>query len=280
MRHYVDIDRLGVSWHSQGSGKKAILWVHGYTMNADIWPALTERLPEFRHVLLDLPGHGRTPLAAGATIADMASILLSVAHAADVRTIAAMSFGAMAALEAAMNNPDFFETLLLAAPGLGGSEVDPEAADCNLELRRMAKDFGIGPWLFDRWLSSPPHIFSGLRRQAAKFDQLAAIIRCHKWEELCISDFGNSVPRKHLRRDLSRINANMFILTGDEDMMAFRRIARELEQSCPNAHRTVLQGVGHLPFFETPERAADWVRSCVSQSRVSASDGQTGGKNT
>src|SRR4029077_8416311 len=63
---------LGLGTRSTGSGP-TVLWIHGYTLDSSLWADLWQRLPGYRHIGVDLPGHGSSgPVPAGLTLPALA----------------------------------------------------------------------------------------------------------------------------------------------------------------------------------------------------------------
>src|SRR5688572_9025860 len=57
---YADFSGNKVFYRDTGKGSKAIVFIHGWTCNADFWQKSTGAFPEYRTIALDLPGHGRS----------------------------------------------------------------------------------------------------------------------------------------------------------------------------------------------------------------------------
>jgi pimeloyl-ACP methyl ester carboxylesterase len=49
-----------VHYQTGGKGEEALIFVHGWTCNADFWQAQTAAFPALRVIALDLPGHGQS----------------------------------------------------------------------------------------------------------------------------------------------------------------------------------------------------------------------------
>lgn len=57
---YADFGGNKVFYRDAGKGSKAIVFIHGWTCNADFWEKSINAFPEYRTIALDLPGHGRS----------------------------------------------------------------------------------------------------------------------------------------------------------------------------------------------------------------------------
>src|ERR1700724_1827317 len=119
----------------------AVLWFHGFTMDSSLWRPLWQLLPGFRHIGVDLPGHGRSgPLRAGGTLPDLAARLAQVAEQQRARAVVALSFGSCVALQLAMAWPRLIDRLAIGAPTIAGAPAAAGTAPRNAELalpRRM-----------------------------------------------------------------------------------------------------------------------------------------------
>lgn len=71
----------GVAYDDVGAGP-AIVFVHGLTYGRAAWAAVTARLPGFRCVALDLPGHGDSPDTLGLGTDDAVAAIRAVVEAA------------------------------------------------------------------------------------------------------------------------------------------------------------------------------------------------------
>ena len=126
----------------------SVLWLHGYTMDATIWAGLWERLPDWRHLGIDLPGHGRSRgLLQDDDLSSLAERLGKNALARGVKYLVGLSFGSLVTLEIAARYPGSFDRIVLAAPTFGGGPIDPAAQRLNQELIRLFNARGAGPWM-------------------------------------------------------------------------------------------------------------------------------------
>jgi pimeloyl-ACP methyl ester carboxylesterase len=239
-----------------GEGEK-VLWFHGYTLDASTWAELWAQLPDWSHIGVELPGHGAA--AWGAYGQDLPTIARRVgrfALAQGVKHLAALSFGTIVALQVAIEFPDSFDTLLLAAPALGGGPQDKGVEARYEELERLYRLRGRGPHLRALWMQSPPDLFKGAERSPRLWQSLCEVIDRHAWAEL--KDFGMQVFTSHPQgaRELRRIRAATLILLGENELPAFKRCAEIIRRSIPACERVYLPEIGHLCLLEAPQEVA------------------------
>src|SRR5436190_6228872 len=59
--HWATFEGAKLHYYDIGKGnKKAIVFIHGWTCNADFWSDSMNALPNYRVIALDLPGHGQS----------------------------------------------------------------------------------------------------------------------------------------------------------------------------------------------------------------------------
>jgi pimeloyl-ACP methyl ester carboxylesterase len=57
---FADFGGTKVHYNSVGKGSKAIVFIHGWNCNADVWKDSVNAFPEYRVIAIDLPGHGQS----------------------------------------------------------------------------------------------------------------------------------------------------------------------------------------------------------------------------
>ena len=245
-----------------GEAGRALLWIHGYTLDSSVWAPIWSLLPGYRHVGVDLPGHGASADVDVPSLQAMAAEVLATAREVGASEVVAMSFGGMIALQAAIQaSPGELTTVVLASPALGGGPQDPESLSCNVELVRMAAERGLGPWLHERWMATPPSIFAGLAKHAAPFAAVRQIVQRHSFRELTTGRMRDLTASAQGPRELVRIDANVLVLVGEDDMEAFKRIGELVRRAVPRCTRRYAEGSGHLCLLERPDLAAGHIES-------------------
>jgi pimeloyl-ACP methyl ester carboxylesterase len=214
-------------------------------------------LPGWSHIGVELPGHGAAAWEAyGRDLPTVARRIGHYALARDVRHLVALSFGTVIALQVAIEFPDSFKTLVLAAPALGAGPQDKEVEARYEELEQLYRLRGPGPHMRERWMQSPPNLFKGAEGNAELWQSLCEVIDRHAWREL--EKFGMQVFTSHPQREreLKKIQAATLILLGENEMPAFKRCAEIIRRSVPRCERVYLPRIGHLCLLEAPQQVA------------------------
>lgn len=246
-------------YRAAGSGP-AVLWIHGYTMDSSIWTELWELLPGWRHIGVDLPGHGESPpLTPGLTLAGLAAQVADVAKATGARRVVGLSLGSCVALQLAADHPDLVSRLIVGAPTIAGAPSEPGTAERHRELRvlrRMApvisKRIPPSELLADLWMQSPPDIFRGTEAHPELRKRLREVIVSHRWEELATGALGSVAAAIHTDEDLRRITAATLVFCGDEDMPTFIANTGRLGRVLPDCRAEQVKNAGHLCLLERP----------------------------
>jgi pimeloyl-ACP methyl ester carboxylesterase len=253
----------GIACYSRDGGGPVIFWLHGYTMNAGVWEEVWAHLPDFSHLAIDIPGHGRSRSITGERdLPSLAREIGGIAHRHHARYIVGLSFGGILGLQMAIEAGSLFEGLFLNSSPFGGGPVDPWAESKNLELMNYYRQHG-SRGLTGIWMASPPDIFAGVRKQPEIFNKLARIIDEHSWEELKDNKFAVLTGYNQLACGLSRISLPVYLFIGEEDMENVKRCGEIIRKSVGHCVRTYIPEAGHLAFLECPQSMSERVREAI-----------------
>jgi len=202
----------------------SILWIHGYTMNAGIWRPHWEAMPHWRHLAVDMPGHGRAPtLRPGQTLEHWVDGLVALAQAEDVCHVVALSFGGLVALSLAARMGPTLHSMVLNSPAVPGAHADPSAQACSLAMLRQFGNRGRGPWLTETWLEWPHAIFAGMRAHPQRWETLRTVISTHGWMEIEDGSINRMVLGSQLPALARAARARALLVGGENDMDVFKR---------------------------------------------------------
>ncbi len=246
---------LELGTRSAGSGP-AVLWLHGYTLDSSLWSDLWQLLPGYRHIGVDLPGHGLSgPVPAGLTLPGLAAELARLARAEDARRVVALSFGTIAALQLAIDAPDAVQRLVVGAPGIGGRYADG-VAERYQQLTLLRRVVGPGERMADLWMSSPPDLFRGTERHPVLRRRIKVVVWGHRWAELINGRYRPLTGHVQDLRALGRITADTLVITGEEDMPACHENTRTLCRAVSRCRSHPVSAAGHLVLLERPAEVA------------------------
>jgi pimeloyl-ACP methyl ester carboxylesterase len=246
---------LALRWH--GSAGPAVLWVHGYTMDSSVWEPLWSRLPGWRHLGVDLPGHGRSrPPAPTERMDALGAQVAGLCTRYGARHLVGMSFGSTVAVQAAITARHRLASLVLAAPAVAGAPTDPAAEIRYGQLAELYARYGPGPHLTALWMASPPDIFRGAQAHPELWESLRALIDRHTWWELGNGAMRSLADHAQPPAALARIAAGTLVLLGDADMPAFRCSAALVDRWVPHSRVLEVADAGHLCLLERPEVTA------------------------
>jgi pimeloyl-ACP methyl ester carboxylesterase len=260
------VSELAVRTHGDGPG---VLWLHGYTMDSSTWQPLWELLPGWRHVGVDLPGHGRSgPIERGWSMAAVADQVGAVAAAQGAAAVVALSFGSIVALQLAIQRPELVPRLVLGAATIAGAPEVPEAGRRYREMLLLRRLGAPPAAVADLWMTSPPDIFRGTERHPELRAALRAVIVAHSWAELDSGAMASIRSAVRTDADLARITARTLVVTGTEDMPVYLDNAERLGRTVAGAALHTLPGAGHLCLLEEPAAVAPLIAAHLAADRA------------
>jgi 2-succinyl-6-hydroxy-2,4-cyclohexadiene-1-carboxylate synthase len=237
-----------------GPGTK-VLWIHGYTLDSRSWREMWRRLPGWQHIGLDLPAHGDSaPIGPTDDLRQLGRKVIGFCREQDIRHVVALSFGTLTAIQAAIEAPAYFHSLVLGAPTLAGGPSDPEVGMTYSRLQHLYSTTGPGPEMKAIWMSCIA--WNGIETQPALREELGQLVADHGWTELDDWAILRLLQPAHDVQDLRRIRTPVLILIGDHDLPAFHACADILEREVPRCARVTLEDTGHLCMLQSPAPSA------------------------
>ena len=257
----IEVDGRALHVERRGAGEPLML-IAGLSHHTAHWGAefLDALARDFEVITMDNRGTGRSARAQkGFTLSDLAEDVAGVLAALEIDSahVLGVSMGGMVAQELALGRPDLVRTLTLGCTFFGGERAirtapeviqsiseavmsgDRERAVVNGFEVSLSKAHQVDPVNFERFkavtLDRPVSV-------SVLFMQLQAI------EAFDVAD------------RLSSLDVPTLVIHGSEDRMIDVRNGEMVAEAIPGARLEILEGVGHLFFWEEPERAAGLVR--------------------
>jgi pimeloyl-ACP methyl ester carboxylesterase len=244
-----------------------IVMVHGFGANKDNWTRLADQLTDdFNVYAIDLPGHGDSskPLDLGYNLDEQTEHLAGILTALGIDRFHMMGNsmgGAITALFAA-RYPERIKTAVLFDPA-GIFEHESELVDLVREgdnplipskpgdLKRLM-DFALEEEPFVPW-----PILGVLEDKAIANQDINRVIFA------AIRDSGFESA---FRQQITRIHDPVLVVWGKQDRIIDYRNGALFVEAIPDARLELLDGIGHAPMLEAPERSAQLFRTFLATS--------------
>jgi pimeloyl-ACP methyl ester carboxylesterase len=258
--------RVAVEGTELGCGRRGVgpplLLVEGMGANSVHWgePFLAALERDFELVLYDHRGIGcSAPLEGDLTIAMMAAdarALLDALELDDVHVLG-ISMGGMVAQELALTAPERIRSLTLGCTSCGGTQSKPTPPEIiqRLTAAALSGDFdrllraGFEVVVSPAYASEPAHYAAFVA--AAKHAPASLPVLMD--QKIAVETY-DSYAR------LRALQVPTLVLHGSADELLAPINGELLASLIPGARLVLLEGVGHLFFWEQPERSAQLVR--------------------
>lgn len=246
---FIDVDGATLRVRSAGEGSAVVL-VHGWALDLDMWRAQIERLSHwYRVIAFDRRGFGQSTGEPGierdVLDIDRALERFDIEHTAMV----GMSQGARVALRWALRHPQRTSCLVLDAPPAEGLPRPPGGEEIPIDdYRELLRREGIDA--FRRlWLQHP---YMQLHSDDVSARQLLReIADRYPAKDLLMQQRPFSSPVE--ARDLRRLPVPTLVLSGEYDSPQRRSIAKLLAETIQNARLHTIAGAGHLAALDAPD---------------------------
>jgi 3-oxoadipate enol-lactonase/4-carboxymuconolactone decarboxylase len=229
----------------------AVFWIHPYTLDSTCWRRVWELLPTRRHVAIDLPGHGNSLPLGNETLPDLARQIGAHAIAQGARHLVALSLPTILALQIALEHPEAFASLVLAAPCLGGGPFEPDTWHRYRAVKQVMRREPGGD-VADHWLDPDASLFRGVDRRPAVQEQLRQAVRSYGWWDLANDAYYKLWCTPQRLTSLTRVATPTLVLVGERDGPVVKQCAGLLQRAVAGCRHVELAGLGHLSLLEDP----------------------------
>jgi 3-oxoadipate enol-lactonase len=257
---HVEVDHRRLHFLRRDSGEPLLL-IQGMSGNHLHWgePFLTRLDRDFDAIAYDHRGIGRSdPAPAGFSIGDLAddaAALLDVLELPSAHVMG-VSMGGMVAQELALRHPDRVRTLTLGctyAGGEGSALTDPAI------IQRMTQLFlsgQIGEAMKEGYRINVSAQYAADPANIEPFKRIAAELPASL--DVMLAQM-QAIQGHDTSLRLGEIGMPTLVVHGTEDQMLPVSNACAIAARIPHARLEILEGVGHLFWWERPERSAELV---------------------
>jgi 3-oxoadipate enol-lactonase len=266
-----DIDGRKLYYERRGSGEPLLL-IQGMTGNHMHWgePFLSLIEPDFDAIYYDHRGIGRSAAVSDPfSIEDLADDAIALLDLLDVETahVMGVSMGGMTAQELALRHPERLRTLTLGCTFAGGPDSTPTDPAVVMRLGELFMAGKIGEAFAEglRFNVSPEFIAD--ERNIAPFRKIAEELPMElpiMMAQLQAISSHDTTARLH------EISAPTLIVHGSADQILPVANAHHMAGLMPDAQLEIFEGVGHLFWWERPERSAELVREHAAAGAAAA----------
>ena len=241
---------MGVYLERCGSGEK-VLFVHGAGGSCAAWRFQKGLDKVCEVILMDLPGHGRSP---GEGCREIGGYAASVAAAIEENGLAGCclaghSMGGAIAARLALDRPGLLSGLILLGTG-ARLRVFPEILEGILKDKEKAVR-GIMGFAFSK--KAPPDLVEeGISMMTAAP------------EEIIHGDF-SACDGVDMMKEIGSITLPTLIITGENDMLTPPRYAEYLAAQISGARLSVVPGAGHMVMIEKPEETNRAIEAFIAR---------------
>jgi 3-oxoadipate enol-lactonase len=264
---YAYSGEVRIAYELRGARRRRRPWlvlIQGLGFDRHGWrPVLRQLSQHFRLVLVDNRGSGRSdPPVDSLTVRDMVRDVVARAHALGV------SLGGMVAQELAVDHADRIDRLVLCCTTPGWPFAYPMPGQ---SVRLMAATQGMAPEVALRRNVENALSPTTVANRPDLVDRLVAHERDRPSDPGAWSAQVTAGARYAGQLRQTRIRARTLILHGDADAVVDPRNASLLAERIPEATLVLLPGLGHLFFWEDPDRFVHEVVSFLAPSPTPSS---------
>lgn len=257
---------------------RTIVMVHGFRGDHHGLERVVELLPDFRIIMPDLPGFGLSPAFTGkehsiAGYGDFLGFFLDALELGPETILLGHSFGSIVASHFVAANPGRVFPLILVNPIAAPALEGPKGIMTELAVFYYWAAAKLPNTLGNAVLRSKlvVHIMSVTMAKTKDPELLAFIHGQHHAyfsgfanRDMLLESFQASVSGT-VREVATQLQLPTLLIAGAQDEIATLPHQHKLAELLPQGELVVIENVGHLIHYETPEPAATAIRSFLER---------------
>ncbi len=241
-----------------------IVFLHGFMGASNDWLHIADALKDtFECVLLDLPGHGKTPAPCNETTANIAWMAEQVRAFMTTQNIGrchlvGYSMGARIALPLALNHPNLLQSMTIESnePGLQDEKVRADRVHLDTQRAQSIREHGLDAFL-DKWYAAP--LFESLTKHP-QFPKTLAKRRLNAPETVAkiIQDV-SAGQQTNLWPRVCELSLPSLWITGELDTK-YTPIVTRAAALAPRSTLKIIADAGHNAHLEQPDTYAQTLK--------------------
>jgi pimeloyl-ACP methyl ester carboxylesterase len=258
-----------LAYDERGDGP-ALVFLHGHPFSRAMWSAqLASLSDELRVVAPDLPGYGASPAVAETMsmrgMADAVVALLDELGIASA-TVVGLSMGGLVAMELGLGYPERVSGVVLAA-----TTAAPVTAE-EAERRRAAAAEIEASGMLGHTVEMLPRLFGPAASRDPAITVPIAVTMLETHPAGPAAALRGRAERPDYERLLRELRPPALVIVGDHDAYSTNEVTDQLVAALPDPEVLVIEGVGHFPNLEAPERFDEAVRAFVRRASGSGAE--------
>jgi pimeloyl-ACP methyl ester carboxylesterase len=258
-----NVDAAGAELHYERAGSgEPLLLIQGMSATRLAWgrPFLDELERSFECYVFDNRGMGLSGRAEMPfTIADLAADTAGLLDALELENahVVGISMGGMIAQELALAHPERIRTLTIGASycgGPGGTLMAPE----DLQLLGEAVASGEREQVFRAMWEI--NLSPGFREDDSRFEPFAEMAAALPAPQPVILQQMQACAAHDTHGRLGGLDLPTLVIHGDADRLLRYPNGRLIASLIPGARLATLEGIGHMFWWEQPQRSAELIR--------------------
>jgi pimeloyl-ACP methyl ester carboxylesterase len=257
------VDASGTELYYERAGEgEPLLLIQGMSATHMAWgrPFLDEIERNFDTIVFDNRGMGRSGRAElPFTIADLAADAVGLLDALGIGTahMVGISMGGMIAQELALAHPERIRTLTIGASYCGGPEGTLMAPE---DLQMLGAAYASG---------EPERVFRAMweinlspdfRAEDSRFAAFAEMGSALPAPQAVVLQQMQACAAHNTSERLSQTSLPTLVIHGDVDRLLGYANGRQIAALIPGARLETLEDVGHMFWWEQPQRSAELIR--------------------
>ena len=248
-------------------GHPTVVMLHGFAASKENWIRFARHLTDQFHVVaIDLPGHGESVKDPGLDydIDDQVGYLIPIFEQMDLQQfhlVGNSMGGAISALYAA-RHPDQVKSLFLIDPaGIYAYESELVACLINNDNPLLVEEEADFDRLMEFAMEKQPFIPWPVKSVMAE-----RMIARKELNKQIFADIRTNHDY-YFKSELKQISAPAKIVWGREDRVISWKNASVFDRLIPDSEKEILDGIGHAPMIEVPEKTAGLFKAFVTSEK-------------